>query len=75
MVFTLHACMLYINSIERTHSSGGHYGAAGTLIITGQSKAKRRVFAFLTVFLMTGVLSEFHLFFHPVAHVHMTLYI
>lgn len=29
------------------------------LIITGQSKAKRRVFAFLTVFVMTGALSEF----------------
>ena len=29
------------------------------LIITGQSKAKKRVIAFLTVFVMTGVLSEF----------------
>ena len=28
------------------------------LIITGQSKAKKRVFAFLTVFVMTGVLSK-----------------
>lgn len=30
----------------------------GMLLITGQSRAKRRILAFLTVFLMTGVISE-----------------
>lgn len=45
---------------EQAHSPGGRqYGATGNLIIIGQSKAKRRVFAFLTVFVMTGGLSEF----------------
>lgn len=30
----------------------------GMLLITGQSRVKKRILAFLTVFLMTGVTSE-----------------
>lgn len=46
--------------LEQTHFPGRQYGATSMLIITGQSKAKRRVLAFLTVFVMTGILSEFY---------------
>ena len=30
----------------------------GTLLVTGQSKAKMRIIGFLTVFVMTGILSK-----------------
>ena len=32
---------------------------AGLQLVTGQSKAKKRIICFLTVFVMTGVISEF----------------
>ena len=53
--------ILYYFALEQINFPGRQYGATGMLIITGQSKAKRRVLAFLTVFVMTGILSEFHL--------------
>ena len=44
--------------VEQTHFPGRQYGATGMMIIKGQSKAKRRVVAFLTVFVISGTMSE-----------------
>lgn len=38
-----------------------NYGATQALIVKGQSKAKKRVFYFLTVFIVNGFFSEFQL--------------
>lgn len=57
--FVIIIYIILLGWLEQIHFPGRQYGATGMLIVTGQSKAKRRVLAFLTVFVMTGILSKF----------------
>ena len=40
------------------HSPTDHEDSPAMMLVTGESRAKKRILGFLTVFLMTGVISE-----------------